>query len=175
MFSSPDENLSNINLHSGQVVADLGSGSGFHAISAAKMVGESGTVYAIEIQKDLLNTVKTRAEEEGLSNVKVIWGDIDSPGGIKLADETCDVVIMANVFFQVQDKNICVAEASRILKEGGKLILIDWKESLSDHKVHKFHVIKLEEAKPYFVNAGFLPIKEFDAKAHHYGIVFIKK
>ena len=67
-------------------VADLGAGSGHYTLAAAKKVGESGRVYAIEVQKDLLTRIKNLAQTEHINNVEVIWGDVENRGGTKLKD-----------------------------------------------------------------------------------------
>jgi len=174
MFQAPEDNLAEINLHEGQVVADLGAGSGFHSIAAAKLVGESGTVYAVEIQKPLLENIKSRAKEEGVTNVKVIWGDIDETDGIKIADNVCDVVIIANTFFQIEKKDECAKNAFRLLKPGGTLFLLDWSGSFGHLGPQPTAVVKPDRAKSYFEPIGFKLIREFDAGDHHYGIIFKK-
>lgn len=174
MLSKPEDNLLKLGLQQGQVVADLGAGTGHHSIEAAKQVGSSGRVYAVEIQKDKLDLISRNAQEQNVSNVKVIWGDIDEPMGVKLDDGLCDAIILANVFFQIEKKNDCVREAFRILKPGGKILLLDWQDSFGHMGPHPDHVVTPNMARPYFQEVGLEEVDSFDAGHHHYGLIFRK-
>ena len=66
MFSNPEKNIEQLGLTPGMKVADLGSGSGFYTIASARLVGTSGLVYSIDIQKDLLTRIKTEASKQKL-------------------------------------------------------------------------------------------------------------
>src|SRR3989344_9329532 len=98
-FTDPEKIVAELHLREGMSVADFGAGTGHHAIEAGKRVGEKGRVYAIEVQKDLLSNIKTAAKEAKLANIEVIWGDIETPHGTKIADNSIDAVAITNVFF----------------------------------------------------------------------------
>jgi SAM-dependent methyltransferase len=66
-------------IQAGMEIADLGAGSGFYTIAAAKALISTGRVYAVDAQKDLLTKIKNNAVSQGLYNVEVIWGDIEKP------------------------------------------------------------------------------------------------
>ncbi|MBI3633752.1 MAG: methyltransferase domain-containing protein, partial [Candidatus Vogelbacteria bacterium] len=125
-FANPHENLKNLEIKDGWKVADFGTGSGFYAIEAAKRVGEGGKVYAIDVQKDLLTKLKNKAKGEHLSNLEVVWADIDEVGGTKMADLFLDGIIIANTLFQSENKLNVVKEAARILRKGGEVLVSDW-------------------------------------------------
>jgi len=109
MFTNPVKNLKMFGLGENMIVADLGAGSGFYAIPAAGMV-PNGKVYAIEIQKDFLTTIKNKATESHLDNIDYLLGDIEKIGGTKLKDNIVDAVIASNILFQVEDKNKFIEE-----------------------------------------------------------------
>ena len=71
-------------------VADFGVGGGAYVIATAKKVGDTGKVYAIDVQKELVSKVKKMAQDEGLENVETLWGDIEEVGGAKLSDGAVD-------------------------------------------------------------------------------------
>ena len=76
MFSDPENNIQQFALEPGMSVADLGSGAGFYALAAAKAVQNgNGKVYAIDVQKELLDRTAHEASQRGLSNVQIVWGD----------------------------------------------------------------------------------------------------
>ncbi|MCX6712238.1 MAG: methyltransferase domain-containing protein, partial [Candidatus Vogelbacteria bacterium] len=134
-----------------------------------------GKVYAVEIQKDLLETIKHAAEAKHLGeNVKLIWGDAEQQGGVGLADGLADVVIISNVLFQAKSMYTLALEAKRILKLGGRIMVIDWSESFGGIGPRPEDVISVEEVKKTFGSAGLAFSSEFPAGEHHYGLIFSK-
>ena len=103
MFSDPQRNIEQFELTEGMSVADLGAGSGFYSISAARVVGD-GKVYAVDVQRDLLTKLSGDAQKSHLTNIEVIWGDAEKSGGTKLGNDSMDAVIISNILFQLQDK-----------------------------------------------------------------------
>lgn len=174
MFSDPEKNIEQLGLEPGMSVADLGAGSGFYAIAAARAVLGAGRVYAIDVQKDLLQKIKTNAHREHLANVEVLWGDLEKLGGTRLRDLSVDVAIVANTLFQIKDKNTLLLEAKRILKPKGRLLIIDWSDSFGGIGPHKDEVLTLASAKTLCEKAGFAFEHELSAGSHHYGLVFRK-
>src|SRR3989339_2260911 len=125
MFTDPVKNLKTLELKENDIVADLGAGTGYYSVAAGRLVPR-GKVYAVEIVKDFLTTIKNKVKEAHLSNVEIIWGDIEKLGGTKIGDGVIDAVIASNVFFQVENKNKFIEEIKRILKPKGKVLFIDW-------------------------------------------------
>lgn len=158
------------------LVADFGAGSGHYSIEAAKIVRNSGKVYAIDVQKELLGKIKSLAGANDFSNIEIVWSDLEKEQGSRLADDSVDAVIISNILFQTEKKEIMVKEASRILKKGGKVMVIEWdKDSVSgkagpslDRRVSR------NECENFFKNTGFNLQKEFPAGENHYGQIFIK-
>lgn len=171
MFSNPEKNLEQFGLQSGQKVADLGSGAGFYALAAATIVGDKGKVYAIDILKEMLQKLKNEAVRRHLVNIETLWGNVEKLGGTRLADATADVALVCNTLFQVEKKDDFITEIKRILKPGGKVLLIDWKESFGGMGPHKDHVVSESKARELFEKQGFVFDKDIRAGAHHYGLV----
>jgi ubiquinone/menaquinone biosynthesis C-methylase UbiE len=126
MFVRPEETIKEFELEPGMVVADFGCGSGHYTVAAAKRVGDTGRVYALDVQKDLLQAVKSTAELNNLKNIEIIWADLDIPLGSRLADNSVDFVIISNILFQTENRLQITKEALRILKDGGKVAVIEW-------------------------------------------------
>lgn len=173
-FTSPEKNLKQLGVHEGMTVVDLGAGAGAYTIILAERVGENGRVYAVEVQKEFLINIKDRAIAKGFKNVEVIWGDIERLGGTKIKEEIADAAVMSNVLFQAEDKLGLLREAKRILKIGGKLLLIDWKDSFNNLGPAKDAVIPATVAREMCEQEGFVLKNEFDAGEHHYGLVMFK-
>lgn len=170
-FSDPERNIEQFELSEGQHVADLGSGAGFYTIEAARIVGGDGRVYAVDVQKDLLDRLRNAAHREQVYNVEIVWGDLDKLGGTKLRDGSMDALIVANVLFQLEDHNTFATEAFRIVKPHGKVLVVEWMDSFGNMGPDKDKVVKQEEARKLFESHGFVHQKDISAGAHHYGFI----
>jgi ubiquinone/menaquinone biosynthesis C-methylase UbiE len=175
MFSDPRHNIEQFGLSDGAVVADLGTGSGFYAMEAAKAVAPTGRVYAVDIQKDLLDRLKKESTRNHIRGIEIVCGDFEKLGGSKIREMQCDAAIAANVIFMIEDKKTFLLEAKRILKRNGRLLLVDWSASFSQMGPHADHVVYKDDAMKLCVAAGFAFDREIHAGAHHYGMIFRKQ
>ncbi|MBL7045987.1 MAG: methyltransferase domain-containing protein [Parcubacteria group bacterium] len=173
-FTDPTKNIKKLALRDGMLVGDFGAGVGAYTLLAAESVGSRGAVYAVDIQQDLLLNIKNSAIEKKYENVDTLWGDIDEVGGINLKDELLDAVILSNVLFQLDKKEDAVREIKRVLKKGGKILLIDWSEAFSGMGPHPTTVVSKDKAQSLFENGGFTLEDDFEAGGHHYGFIFKK-
>ena len=174
MFSDPQKNIAQLDVREGDHVADFGAGSGAYAFAIAKRVGSSGRVYAIDVQKDLLAKLKNEAHRQNISNIEIIWSDLDDEKGITLLDASVDACIVSNLLFQVSSKERVAIEALRILKPGGKVLVIDWDDSYGGLGPTKQHVFPKQSALELLTEKGFIYEKDIDAGAYHYGMIFKK-
>lgn len=171
-FSNPETNILSLGIYEGMNIADLGAGVGAYTIPLAEKVGETGRVYAVEVQKEFLTNIKNSALARGFKNVEVIWGDIEHLGGTKIKDGAVDAVVISNVLFQAEEKKGLIREAKRILKIGGKLLLIDWSDSFKNLGPTTEMVITKDKARELFEDEGFVLKNEVPVGEHHYGLVF---
>ena len=113
--------LSAVGVEEGKAVLDLGCGSGTYTIPAAKLVGDDGRVYALDVSRKALDRMEEKAEREGLKNIV----RIDSSAGekIPLEDETVDVMLLIDVLQEIDDRSALFDEAYRILRQGGVVIV----------------------------------------------------
>jgi arsenite methyltransferase len=174
MFSDPEKNIEQLGLGEGNYVADFGSGSGFYSFAAAQKVGTNGRVYSLDIQKDLLQKVKKEAQARGLANIEIIWADLEHLGGSKLRDASMDAVILANILFQLEDKDKPVLEINRILKRGGRVLVVDWLSSFGGLGPQAKDVLSKEKTQELFIKHGLTFDRDISAGAQHYGFIFRK-
>lgn len=174
MFLNPDDTIKHLLIREDWHVADLGAGSGAYTLALAKYV-PAGKVYAIDINREILPFIKTKVLSHGHENIEFIWGDIERPLGTKIGDVSMDAVILANVFFQVEDKNSTLQEINRILKSGGKILFIDWAGSFGNVGPRQEDVVLPETAKSLFEKSGFVFKTDVPAGGYHYGMIFNKK
>ena len=171
-FSSPHENVLRLGLHEGMKIGDFGAGSGHYSRAAAAMVGGSGRVYAIDVQEEVLKHLKLNTHIHHQSTIETIWGDIEKAGGTHLRDASLDAVILANTFFQVENRFGLLAEIKRVLRQEGKLMVVDWAGSYGGMGPVPKQVVSEHDAEAFFINGGFHKVKSFRAGPHHYGIIF---
>lgn len=170
-FLNPARALYAAKLHDGMRVADFGAGSGFFTRAAARMVGGSGLVWAVDVHQDLLPRIKNLALQEGLRNVEVIHGNVEASKGSHLPEENFDLVIVANVLFAAEHKDAVIKEARRVLRKGGRLLLIDWKDSFGGLGPHKNHVVTQDHAQTLCELGGFEVLEAVPCGEYHWGFV----
>lgn len=170
-FLNPKEVLDKIKLRNNMKAADFGSGSGGWAIPLAKKL-DIGRVYAIDILEEPLSALIAKSRQEKITNIKTIRSNVEKKNGSTLPDSSVELVLMTNLLFQVNDKKEVFLEAKRILRAGGKILVVDWKENSflgpEQARVSETEVKKMAE------ETGFKLEKEFKAGENHYGLVLVK-
>lgn len=128
-FISPQEIISKCQIIEGMQVADLGCGNlGYFVIPIARLVGKDGKVYAVDIQKSALEGVKSRAKLETLTNIETVWTNLEKVGATNIPEASLDLALLINVLFQNKSHKEIMQEAVRLIKPGGKLVVVDWKK-----------------------------------------------
>lgn len=173
-FAHPKKNTDALGVKPGMVIADFGAGSGAYITHIAEQLQGAGTLYAIDVQQDLLRRIKNDATHRDLKVVQTIWGDIEAKEGSKLADKCADVVLMSNILFQLDDKRAAFREAHRILADQGTLALIDWNSSYGGIGPQPRDIVHKDAAIVLARECGFDLSSEFDAGSHHYGLIMKK-
>jgi SAM-dependent methyltransferase len=137
----------------GKMVADIGAGSGWFTVRAARRVGQSGTVYAEDINPEAIRHIEARAQKEHLSNVKTILGKTDDPllpvGGV-------DAILLLKTYHEVAEPVALLRKLRTSLRSGAKLGIIDRNGNGEDHGVGRDVV--LSEAG----QAGYRLLKQYD-------------
>ena len=172
----PKKIVESFGLKNGDFVADFGSGHGYFVIPLARNVSPEGKVFAIDIQRQMLDVTRAKSKLENLLNVECILSDLEIPQGSKLKDNFVDLVLITNILHQSSQKENIIKEAYRILRAGGRLAVIDWNKGEKNGfgppdeiRVAKDTVMQLG------IDQSFSPAQDFDAGNHHYGIIFVKK
>lgn len=173
-FVIPDLVTTHFHLKEGDIVADYGAGSGFFLKSLSKAVGESGRVFACEIQKQLVEKLGEQARLQNLSNIHPLWCDLEEPNGIKIGTGELDAAILVNTLFMMEDKDAAVEEMGRTIRQGGKFFVIDWTESFAGMGPQPGYVITADAATALFESHGFVFERDYSTGDHHYGLAFRK-
>jgi SAM-dependent methyltransferase len=100
--SRPDDILDRLHIREGQSIADIGSGGGYFTLVFARMTGESGRVYAVDVKKKYLDFIRRRAERKGLGNISFV---LAGEGGMDLPEAGLDLIFARNVFHHLPEQS----------------------------------------------------------------------
>jgi len=158
----------------GMVVADIGAGTGLFSRLFAQRVGESGTVYAVDISEEFVRNIVRLAREQGLAN---IVGIVNSGKGSGLPTKAVDIVFTCDTYHHFEYPQSMLASIRTAMKADGRLVIIDYSKDpavssdcvLGHVRADKQTVIREIE------QAGFELAKEFDFLRQNYFLVFRKK
>jgi len=174
MFIDPRKVVEEWDLRPGMKIADFGSGSGHFCVEMSKRIGAEGVIYAFDIQQEALDMLKGRMELEHLSNVELRRTDLETENATKLDNGVVDLVIISNMLFQTEKKELVIKEAVRILKSDGRVIAIEWEPEAKGLGPPKKMRISQDEMRAFFTDVGFSMEKKFAAGNYHYGFIFKK-
>lgn len=169
-FLNPEQVLNQIDLREDMVAADFGCGAGGWAVPLAKKL-RTGKVYAIDIQAEALDALRTKMEMGKMNNIRPIRADLEMGLGSSVQNNLLDLVLMTNLLFQIQDKSRIIEEAKRVLRPGGQLLVTDWKTD-SSFGPQGENRISSEEAGRMIEERGFKLKKELAAGQYHWGLLF---
>ena len=142
-----------LGIASGKAVADIGAGSGWFTMRAAKRVGEGGQVYAVDINSEAIQHITDRAQKEQLKNVKTILSKPDDP---QLPANSIDAVLLLKTYHEVAHPVTLLRNLRPALRPGAKLGIIDRNGNGEDHGIGREVVIR--EAK----EAGYTLVNQYD-------------
>lgn len=167
--------LTKAGISEGMKVGDLGCGTNGHFVfQAASMVGKTGKIYAVDIMKPVLENINRRKRLENLKNIETVWSNLEVFNATKLEAGLLDVALLINILYQSHKRVEILRESIRILKTGGKLVIVEWKNVTSplgppvEERVKKDLLINVAE------KIGLKLESEFFAGQFHYGLIFIK-
>jgi ubiquinone/menaquinone biosynthesis C-methylase UbiE len=122
-YQKPTEVIQNLELKEGDVVCEVGAGSGYFTPYLSKAVGKTGRVYAQDPQREFIDLVKQKKEQQGLTNVEVVLGTYTDTN---LPDNTCDVAFVLDTYHHFEWPAPMLDAMKRDLKPGGRMVIVDW-------------------------------------------------
>ena len=159
----------------GSRVADLGcGGSGFFTFQASELVGDRGLVYAVDILKMVLKNIEHRAKMFGMDNIETIWSNLENYGVTKINDNSLDFALVVNILFQNKHPEKIIREATRMVRSGGKILVIDWDEGRFPFGPTAEIKINRERVNDVTLGAGLKKVKDIEVGRFHYGMIFEK-
>ena len=168
-WQRPEEVVEKLGLKPGESVADIGSGSGYFTARLACAVGPAGKVYAVDIDRKMLEYIERRAKEEQLQNIQTVLADPHDP---KLPPGSVDLIFICDTLHHIADRRDYYPLLARGLKPGGRLVNIDFhKQPLPIGPPVEMKIAKqamIDEVKP----SGFHLLEEYDFLKYLYFLIF---
>jgi ubiquinone/menaquinone biosynthesis C-methylase UbiE len=173
-WQKPKDVVAALKLHAGEVVADVGTGSGYFVPYLSKAVGSSGRVYAIDIQPEMLAFVQRKVAELDLTNVTTV---LSQEADTRLDQESVDLAFMVDVYHELGSPATLLSNIRAVLKPGGRLTIIDFKADKEADRVGPplSHRVPKERLMAELERAGFELTETIDLLPYQYFLVFTGK
>ncbi|GBE17069.1 hypothetical protein BMS3Abin15_00905 [bacterium BMS3Abin15] len=172
-FINPDAIISKISISKDSIVADFGCGSGYFSIPIARAI-EEGKLYSLDVLPQALESVESQAKIGGISNIVTKRVNLEKEKGSGLEEGSIDWVILKDMLFQNKNKEVVLKEAHRILKPGGKILVIEWGDRNLSVGPDKGIRISSEELEKFVEGQRFRIEEKVDAGDFHYGLIATK-
>ena len=168
IWQNPEEILRTIEIKPKFVVADIGCGSGFFTLPLSRKVRK---VYAVDVQKEMLESLEHKIRNLKIENIKPL---LARENEIPLGNKSVDLLVSMNTLHEFDDKEKMVMEMGRVLKQGGKTLIADWKKMNTGFGPSVAIRVSRKEAIDLFEKKGFTTLKK-EKLPHHYLLVFSKE
>jgi ubiquinone/menaquinone biosynthesis C-methylase UbiE len=155
-----------LRLKPGDIVADIGSGSGTFSIPMAKAIAPNGILYAVDIDPKMLDYVAERARKEGLTNVRTVLGVPDDP---KLPVKDVDVAFFHRVLHMIEHRQIYVNNTANYLKPDGRIVVIDKNPEQSPNS---WMWLKQSDVDTWMAAIAFYPAETFNVFDDRYFVSY---
>lgn len=167
--------LHKIAIKEGDKIAELGCGHfGHFVFPLAKLTGKTGIVYAVDVVPGVLDEVKKRAYTENLPQIKPVWSNLEIFKGAKIESSSIDSALLINVLSQSDKKIEIIRESVRLIKPGGKLLIVDWKNNALLFGPKLEYRLKPEVLRQIAPKLNLTIIEEFEAGIQYHAFLFRK-
>jgi len=162
---APSKAIALLQLRPGDVVADVGAGSGYMTVRLAHAVGTTGRVLAVDIQPEMIERLNERVRAEMLTNVTAILGAADDP---KLPPGSVDLELMVDVYHELAAPQRMLQHLRSALKPGGRLVLLEYRKEDPSIPIREEHKMSVADAKAEIEPEGFtlIEVKEDLPRQH---------
>ncbi len=168
---APDDAIKALALKAGDVVADIGAGSGFMSVRMAKKVGPTGRVIAEDIQPEMIQLLQERLKREKVTNVTPLLGTVDDP---KLPPAGLDLELLVDVYHEFQRPQEMLRQLRAGLKPGGRLVLVEYRKEDPTIPIRPEHKMTVAVAKLEVEAEGFTLTKVDEVLPRQHSLIFTK-
>lgn len=149
---APTKAIQALQIQSGQVVADIGAGSGYYTVRLAREVGPTGKVYGTDIQPGMLDLLLRNVAKAKLDNVVPVLGTPDDP---KLPPGSIDLALMVDVYHELAAPQAFIRKLRASLKPGGRLVLLEFRKEDPRVPIRPEHKMSVAEVRQELEPEGF--------------------
>jgi SAM-dependent methyltransferase len=160
--------LSNLNIHSTDVIADIGAGSGYHVFKMAQMASK-GLIYAVDIQPEMLVAMDYKINADNIKNVETIKGGEQSEN---LPENSIDKVLMVDVYHEFNYPAEMLTSIKKALKPNGRIFLIEYRGEDGNVPIKPIHKMTEKQAIREFAVAGFVLENNIDNLPWQHCMIF---
>jgi ubiquinone/menaquinone biosynthesis C-methylase UbiE len=153
------ESFQQLQLKPGMAVCDLGCGNGYWTLPMARKVGETGAVYAVDIQREMLQKLRRRAARFDLENIRPVLGAIDDP---KLPVGELDLVLLVDVYHEFSHPESMLWEIRRSLSPTGVIALLEYREEDPTVPIKPLHKMSKRQIMKEYEANGFKLVREYN-------------
>ncbi|MGI8741675.1 MAG: class I SAM-dependent methyltransferase [Bryobacteraceae bacterium] len=168
---APSAAIESLGIQKGMNIADVGAGTGYFSIRLARRVGPAGKVYANDIQPEMLDKLREKTQNEGITNIETVLGSEADP---KLPPGKMDIVIMVDVYHELSQPQAMLQKIRASLKPNGRLILLEYRKEDPAIPIRPEHKMSVAEVKTEVEAEGFKLDKVLDTLPRQH-ILFFKK
>jgi ubiquinone/menaquinone biosynthesis C-methylase UbiE len=165
----PSKAIKALGIKAGQVVADVGAGSGYYTIRLAKQVGPNGRVYATDIQPEMIVFLQRRLERERIDNVELVQATETNP---RLPEGLFDLILMVDVYHELSQPQEVLRKLRPSLKPDGRLVLIEYRRESAWVPIREEHKMSVKEARMELEAEGYRFDRVIDVLPWQHILVF---
>ena len=162
--------LKNLAIQPGNVIADIGAGSGYHSTLLSKMVG-NGKVYAVDVEPEMIAYLNERIKREGKKNIIPVLG---TEKKVSLPPNSIDMMLLVDVYHEFSFPYEMALSMLDALKPGGKLVLVEFRAEDPNVPIKAIHKMSEQQAVKEFKAAGFLVEKNIKNLPWQHCLIFRK-
>lgn len=151
--------LTNLGVKKGMNICDMGCGNGFYTLQLAKMVGDKGHLYAVDIQPEMLKFLNERADKQGVANVSPILGTFTNP---RLPNGKIDLILCVDVYHEFSHPEQMLSAMRASLSPEGLVALVEYRAEDDKVPIKPEHKMTKEQILKEFPANGFKLVKEFE-------------
>jgi ubiquinone/menaquinone biosynthesis C-methylase UbiE len=166
----PKETLLKLGLKPGDSFADIGCGIGYFTLPASEIVGINGRVYAVDTSETMLDELKKRSSNHPLKNIIHIKSDEYE---FRIPPHTITFVFLANVLHEIDDQDCFLALLHGILRENGKIALIDWEKREMPMGPPLEHRLDKMEMEALLLRNGFTHVRHLRLHENFYALTAV--
>jgi predicted methyltransferase len=149
---APDKALAAIGIKPGMAIADVGAGTGYFSRRMARLTGPTGKVYAVDIQRQMLEDLKQKAASEKITNIETVLSKEDDP---MLPVNSVDLILMVDVYHEFAKPQAMLRKMRAALKPGGRMVLLEYRKEDPNVPIRFEHKMTVDEAKAEIEAEGF--------------------